>query len=51
MHFFNKFCLSNLLLNGHYNTYFHVIIICTIGLWFKFKVGTHKLISKFFTNV
>jgi hypothetical protein len=25
--YFTKFCLSNLLLNGHYNTSFHVIII------------------------
>jgi hypothetical protein len=25
--YFTKFCLPNLLLNGHYNTSFHVIII------------------------
>ncbi len=49
--YFTKFILLNLLLNGHYNTSFHVITVCTIRLWFKFKVETHKLINKFFTNV
>jgi len=46
--YFIKFCLPNLLWNGHYNTSFHVIII-SMYYW-NLGLG-HKLISKFFTNV
>jgi hypothetical protein len=52
MHILLNFVHLIYLWDGHYNTSFHVIIInYIIGLWFKFKVGTHKLVCKFFTNL
>ncbi len=52
MHTLLNFVYLIYLWNGNYNTSFHVIIISiTIRLWYRFKVGTHKLINKFFTNL